>query len=422
MSAAAKRLLELFRGREDAFAEHGSTWHPVRRPLTIDDLEAHVRGERVLGVYLVRPDETVSFGTGDFDDEEDPDSCRALGERLRDQLVTMGIPLEATLRNFSGGKGYHTHLFVEKPVSAAIMRRTLDIASVLAELPEHEIFPKQDKVDDLGNLIKLPLAVHPKTKKQASILDNHRVRPCDPAILHHIVREHAKVQRRATADKKTEPPKAEYTVGARHDRLIEIAGKANSEGWSLEAAELAALAENRYRFDPPLGEDEVCKHVRQIYQRYADEHRSGPEKRGGKIIHGTSATQEEVELGEVPAFPLGVLPRPARALVKTAEEAGLPPALAVGAALAALAVAVGPEAEIGLASVGSTQRPVLWVPLIAPRGAGKSPCQDLAFKPIRDQDAELGPAYRATPSSLECRDGERNGPGDFKAQPWYVPW
>lgn len=299
------QLAYLFRGREDVYAEHSATrddpephWHPVRQPLTLADLEAHVRGDRVLGVYLVHPDDTVNFGAADLDDEVNPDSTRELVYRLRDKLVELGVPRESTLLNFSGGKGHHLHLFASPAIAAGIMRRAIDIASVLAGLPEHEIFPKQDRVSDLGNLIKLPLAAHPKTGRRAEVVDvpdpdawGWGVRPCDPAILHHLVRRYATVQRRATVDRGTEPPKVTYTTGQRHDRVVEIAGKANSEGWSLEAAERAALDENAEHFDPPLAEDEVRKHVSGIYERYAEQHRQGTAGRNGAPREGGGKKQ-----------------------------------------------------------------------------------------------------------------------------------
>jgi hypothetical protein len=103
--------------------------------------------------------------------------------------------------------------------------------------------------------------------------------------------------------------------------------------------------------------------------------------------------QDHGGLAEVPDFPLDVLPGPARALVRAAVEAGLPAALAAGAALAAMATAVGPKASIE-AQPGWSERGILWLPLLAPRGAGKSPTQELAFRPIRDRDAQLWSGYR----------------------------
>jgi hypothetical protein len=104
-----------------------------------------------------------------------------------------------------------------------------------------------------------------------------------------------------------------------------------------------------------------------------------------RIIDGTA---EDVVLSEIPEYPVDALPRAARGLVEYGVKCGLPAALLGGAALAALAGAIGAEAELEIAPAWH-ERPIVWVPLIAPRGAGKSPSQDLAFAPLRDHDAQL---------------------------------
>jgi Protein of unknown function (DUF3987) len=94
-------------------------------------------------------------------------------------------------------------------------------------------------------------------------------------------------------------------------------------------------------------------------------------------------------LGAIPRYPVEVLPTEARRLVENAAKAGLPEALVGGAALAAMAAAIGGNAQLEV--TGSwTERAILWIPLIAPRGAGKSPAQGLAFGPLRDHDTKAG--------------------------------
>jgi hypothetical protein len=70
------------------------------------------------------------------------------------------------------------------------------------------------------------------------------------------------------------------------------------------------------------------------------------------------------------------------------SDSGLPAALVGGAALASLATAIGPHAQIEI-TPSWRERAILWTALVAPRGAGKSPSQDLAFRPLRDHDAQL---------------------------------
>lgn len=88
----------------------------------------------------------------------------------------------------------------------------------------------------------------------------------------------------------------------------------------------------------------------------------------------------------IPDYPVDVLVGPLRDLVLASRPAGLSAALVGGAGLAALATAASmADLEIYESWV---ERPALWVPLIAPRGAGKSPAQDFAYRTLRDLNAK----------------------------------
>ena len=108
-------------------------------------------------------------------------------------------------------------------------------------------------------------------------------------------------------------------------------------------------------------------------------------------------------MGAVPEYPVLALPEAARKLVAYGCESGLPAALTGGAALAALATAIGPEASIEV-DASFRERAILWVANLAPRGAGKSPAQALAFRPLRGHDAQLG-----RDDDLETDDGVERG-------------
>lgn len=105
---------------------------------------------------------------------------------------------------------------------------------------------------------------------------------------------------------------------------------------------------------------------------------AGP-KQDGDSLHA---------LGAVPDYPTNVLPAAARSLVKAGAADGLPRALVAGAALAAMTAAVGAGAQLEV-NPRFCVRAILWIPLLAPAGAGKSPAQGLAFRPIRAHDAQL---------------------------------
>ena len=94
-------------------------------------------------------------------------------------------------------------------------------------------------------------------------------------------------------------------------------------------------------------------------------------------------------LGEIPEYPADVLPVEAKKLVAAGGAAGLPPALVGGAAVAALAAAIGPKVALEVrAGPPWVERAILWVPLLGPAGSGKSPSQSLAFGPLRERDID----------------------------------
>ena len=189
----AERLLKLYRGREDVFAHHdpdAGHYVPVHRALTVADLEAHLNGGPAVGIYPIRNDDTVLVGDADIDKAADPQATRADAERVRAELVLMGIRTEATLLSFSGSKGHHVDVFCDQPISPGIMRRLIAVACSRAGVT-CEVFPKQDtrlgSEKELGNLFKLPLCHHPKTGNVAEILDHHTVQPESAGLIHGIV-------------------------------------------------------------------------------------------------------------------------------------------------------------------------------------------------------------------------------------------
>ncbi len=114
-------------------------------------------------------------------------------------------------------------------------------------------------------------------------------------------------------------------------------------------------------------------------------------------------------LAAIPEYPLDALPAAVRSLVDGAAKAGLPAALTGGAALAALAVAIGPNASLE-ARYDWKARAILWVPLLAPRGAGKSPAQELAFGPLRSYDTQVWAEYQDALREWRSQPPRRRGP------------
>jgi hypothetical protein len=93
-------------------------------------------------------------------------------------------------------------------------------------------------------------------------------------------------------------------------------------------------------------------------------------------------------LGAVPDYPVDALPDAAAAVVSYGVRSGMPASLVGGAALAALAGSIGAESQLEVTTSWHT-RTILWIVQIAPRGAGKSPAQEIAFAPLRSHDGQL---------------------------------
>lgn len=108
-------------------------------------------------------------------------------------------------------------------------------------------------------------------------------------------------------------------------------------------------------------------------------------------LYGPATKPEDDDVAVLPAipvYPLEALPKAAQQVV---AQSGLPIPLIAGALLAALTGAIGAATTVEVRA-NWHERAILWIPLLAPTGAGKSPAQALAMAPIRlrhDDDAPL---------------------------------
>ncbi|AOY59377.1 MULTISPECIES: CRISPR-associated primase-polymerase type A1 [Desulfococcus] len=184
-----ERYLSIFSGRSDVFARQWvdraagkQGYVPVRRGLSPQDVEDHLKGGKTYGVYLLKEDNTVAFGAVDADLKNEFRKLPLTGEnrrRIHREKVYMVSRMKElakaagteTLVEFSGGKGFHFWFFFKPPAPADAVRLFLTgfqetLAGDLSAF-SLEVFPKQDRLGGkgLGNLIKLPLGVHRLTGK-----------------------------------------------------------------------------------------------------------------------------------------------------------------------------------------------------------------------------------------------------------------
>lgn len=191
-------LLEWFQGREGVYSvESVSRGHrrfvPVRRPMLEEDWRAHLRGDRTLGMAMIRSDQTTLLGVLDVDiSKKDLDLRMGVPDELLGRALGAALKLRrelsrrcgSALLEFSGHKGYHLWIRLAEPAPCREVRSwLLTVVQAAEPMPEGirvEIFPTRDTVKggQLGPVIKLPLGIHSKTGKRCPLLDE-RGKPLD---------------------------------------------------------------------------------------------------------------------------------------------------------------------------------------------------------------------------------------------------
>jgi len=153
------------RKRQDDNGKFHTMYNPVMEAPKETTVEAHLSGDYAIGAYTLRQDNTVLWMCFDVDSIE---LSKARDFTLKLSNLLQDIPLSI---EFSGGKGYHVWIFFSKPAPAENVRALAvemreAIGADTSGDTHVEIFPKQDKLTDsnpLGNLVKVPLGLHPVT-------------------------------------------------------------------------------------------------------------------------------------------------------------------------------------------------------------------------------------------------------------------
>lgn len=112
-------------------------------------------------------------------------------------------------------------------------------------------------------------------------------------------------------------------------------------------------------------------------------------------------------LRALPQYPVDALVGPLAEMVKATRSMGLPAAFTAGAGLAALATAAG-MADLQVYDSWIV-RPALWVPLIGPAGAAKTPSINTARRRIRERDVETYHVFKALLDNWKARPKKDRG-------------
>jgi len=147
----------LFKGRTNAYVLFDpKTKNYIKKDGMVNDklIEDHITSKKFIAIYPINQGEnTCLFGVLDLDIKD-----YGLVESLLMSFRYLKIPVYLEK---SKSKGFHFHVFFEKPILASKIRRLLEIiktCSLANNKDKAEIFPKQDSVnkDGYGNPILLP--------------------------------------------------------------------------------------------------------------------------------------------------------------------------------------------------------------------------------------------------------------------------
>ncbi len=129
--------------------------------VSAEEIAKHLRGEQIMGVYPLLPDETCWFLAADFDKRSWQEDIAAFAETCRQH----GVPV--AIERSRSGNGAHAWFFFASPVSAVAARKlgcfliteTMARRHQLSMESYDRLFPNQDTMPKggFGNLIALPL-------------------------------------------------------------------------------------------------------------------------------------------------------------------------------------------------------------------------------------------------------------------------
>lgn len=131
-------------------------------PLNDTNLKAHVQGDYTIGVYF--PEKHTKFIGLDLDV---PDIEKL--ESIFNALWSYGIPRESIFMSYSGNKGYHIDIFLNKMIKKTVVYRFYEML-----LNELDLSEKELEVRGAGAQgYKLPLGTHVKTGKYCFACDEY---------------------------------------------------------------------------------------------------------------------------------------------------------------------------------------------------------------------------------------------------------
>lgn len=151
----AEGLAQTFIHRWDMYPRQldGGNYICVKKPLTQKHILAHLRGDIIIGTYLLDTESHARFIVIDADDQDQMTQLLATARSLAGDNIPSYLE-----RSRRGG---HLWFFFDQPVSGEDARSFGHGVMATHGLQGIELYPKQDKLGDgPGSLIRLPFGVH----------------------------------------------------------------------------------------------------------------------------------------------------------------------------------------------------------------------------------------------------------------------
>lgn len=253
-----KQLLEIYGGnpyhaQARVSPQNGSMYYElIEEPITEELIERHLKGEITLGSYPIHHESNnVKYVTWDVDSAGDIETAREIVHRIAVRLGN--LPYVVT---FSGNKGYHITLFFERAIQASVAKEIGEWVREAENLPKSgnphvEVYPKQshlDSTDDserrsVGNLLKMPLGIHPLTHNKAVFVNIRngfengiKLAPEEVLTYRVSIEEFIALREtdRVTMESLGRAIAVEWDSGRRHDLCLYLAGYLAQIGWTFE--------------------------------------------------------------------------------------------------------------------------------------------------------------------------------------------
>lgn len=250
-----KLLLEIFGGNPyHALAKKkqgGGIYYILEaEELTVPMLKGHLDGIDTLGAYPLLQDNMVKWVAWDIDSPDDLVTARKIAQQIISRISHLPYAVE-----FSGNKGYHVFLFLDKPVPATLAKAITEWVRDKEHLsksgnPHVECYPKQaflgnstDSRKAVGNMLKIPLGLHPASHNRSVFVNPENgweegppVAP-EEALSFRITYDELigiKDEGQGTFDQLVKAVASEWVESKRHEISLYLAGFLCQLGWTSE--------------------------------------------------------------------------------------------------------------------------------------------------------------------------------------------